>query len=512
MDFGTIIIAGLLVLVIVVLLGWLVSMIRKVGPNEALIITGIGSHPKVIKAGGAIVIPLVQQFRTLSLELMSFDVAPTQDLYTRQGVAVTVEAVAQIKVKSDPESILTAAEQFLNKSPLEREALIRLVMEGHLRGIVGQLSVEEIVKQPEMVADKMRLTSADDMTKMGLEIIAFAIKEVRDKNEYIQNMGKPDIAAIKRNADIAAAEANRDTAIRTSMAQRESAVARALADQERVIAETASATQQAAAVRDLNIAQADYAATVKKQQATSDKAYEIEANVQQQVVVREQVAVERVAREEQVKVQDAEILRKERELVATVLKQAEVERQRVETLAAAERQRRILEAQGQAEAVRLNGAGQADATRLQGMAEADIIRARGQAEADAMHVRADAFKNYNQAAIVDKLISSMPEVIAAISKPLSQVDRITIVSTGGGEGHSLGASQITNDITRIVAQFPALFETLTGMKMSDLMAGVPGLTLTGTNGTNGTVPTAVPVSNGSTPHAIVDSTGRPVES
>src|SRR6478609_5821853 len=204
----------LLVLVILVLFAWIVSMVRKVGPNEALIITGLGGHPKVIKSGGAVVLPLVQQYRTLSLELMSFDVAPTQDLYTRQGVAVTVEAVAQIKVKSDPESILTAAEQFLNKSPDQRESLIRLVMEGHLRGIVGQLSVEEIVKQPEMVADKMRMTSADDMAKMGLEIISFTIKEVRDKNEYIINMGKPDIVANKRNADIAAAEAARDTAIR----------------------------------------------------------------------------------------------------------------------------------------------------------------------------------------------------------------------------------------------------------------------------------------------------------
>jgi flotillin len=281
-------------------------------------------------------------------------------------------------------------------------------------------------------------------------------------------------------------------------------VARAQADQERVIAETASATKQASATRDLDIARADYTATVKRQQAASDKAYEIEANVQQQAVVREQVAVERVAREEQIKVQDAEILRRERELIATVLKQAEIERQRVETQAAAERQRRILEAQGQAEAARVNGSGQADAIRAQGMAEADVIRARGQAEADAMHVRADAFKNYNQAAIIDKLLSSMPEVIAAISRPLSQVDKITIVSTGDG-AHGMGASQVTGDITRIVAQFPALFETLTGMKVSDLMTGVTGLNLNGT-----TTPGATPVApNGNGSRAIVDSTARP---
>ncbi|HUP28042.1 MAG TPA: flotillin family protein, partial [Chloroflexia bacterium] len=228
---------------------WIVTLVRKVGPNEALIIYGMGTGglPRVIKGGGTVVIPLLQSARQLSLELMSFDVAPTQDLYTRQGVAVNVEAVAQIKIQSDPDSIRVAAEQLLTKNPVEREGLIRLVMEGHLRGIVGQLTVEEIVKQPEMVADRMRATSADDMDKMGLQIVSFTIKEVRDKNEYIMNMGRPDIARIKREADIAAAEADRDTAIKRAQAMRESAIAQAQADQERVMAETASATKQAEA-------------------------------------------------------------------------------------------------------------------------------------------------------------------------------------------------------------------------------------------------------------------------
>ena len=189
---------------------------------------------------------------------MSFDVAPQQDLYTKQGVAVTVEAVAQIKVKSDPESIQTAAEQFLTKTPQEREGLIRLVMEGHLRGIIGQLTVEEIVKQPEMVADRMRATCADDMNKMGLEVISFTIKEVRDKNEYITNMGRPDVARIKRDADVAAAEAERDTAIKRAEATRAAAVAKAQADQERVLAETLSQAKQAEAQRDLEIKKANY--------------------------------------------------------------------------------------------------------------------------------------------------------------------------------------------------------------------------------------------------------------
>ena len=236
------VIVGGLVLAIFLGMAMVASLYRKAGPHEAIIVYGMGGT-RVIKGRGTVIFPMVETYRGLSLELMSFDVAPQQDLYTRQGVAVTVEAVAQIKVKSDPESILTAAEQFLTKSPNEREGLIRLVMEGHLRGIIGQLTVEEIVKQPEMVGDRMRSTCADDMNKMGLEVISFTIKEVRDKNEYISNMGRPDVARIKRDADVAAAEAERDTAIKRAEASREASVAKAHADQERVLAETLSPDQ-----------------------------------------------------------------------------------------------------------------------------------------------------------------------------------------------------------------------------------------------------------------------------
>src|SRR5579863_2067713 len=138
---------GLAVMVILFLMSGMARLYRKAGPHEALIVYGLGGT-RVVQGHGTLVFPMVQVCRDLSLELMSFDVAPQQDLYTKQGVAVTVEAVAQIKVKSDRESVLTAAEQFLTKTDQEREGLIRLVMEGHLRGIIGQLTVEEIVKQP----------------------------------------------------------------------------------------------------------------------------------------------------------------------------------------------------------------------------------------------------------------------------------------------------------------------------------------------------------------------------
>jgi flotillin len=402
---------------------------------------------------------MLENFHGLSLELMSFDVAPQQDLYTKQGVAVTVEAVAQIKVKSDTESIWTASEQFLTKSSQERESLIKLVMEGHLRGIIGQLTVEEIVKQPEMVGDRMRATCADDMSKMGLEVISFTIKEVRDKNEYIINMGRPDIARIKRDADVATVEAERDTAIRRALATRESAVAKAQADQERVLAETLSMAKQAEAQRDLDVKKAQYQEVTKRQQAQADKAYDIQTNIMQQQVIAEQVKVEQIEKESQVKVQDAEINRRERELIATVLKQAEVERQRIETLAAAEKQRLIAEAEGHASSI-----------RAQGEAEAEIIFKKGEAEAKAMNVKAEAYQEYNQAAVIDKLFASMPEIVKALASPLANVDKITIVSTGNGE--AAGMNKITGDIAKMAAQVPALFETLSGMPLSELLGKV----------------------------------------
>src|SRR5438094_512075 len=320
------IIAGLAVLALLLLMSVLARLYRKAGPHEALVVYGFRGK-RVITGHGTIVFPMVENCHDLSLELMSFDVAPQQDLYTKQGVAVTVEAVAQIKVKSDTESIWTAAEQFLTKTDQEREGLIKLVMEGHLRGIIGQLTVEEIVKQPEMVGDRMRSTCADDMNKMGLEVISFTIKEVRDKNEYIINMGRPDVARIKRDADVAAAEADRDTAIRRALAQRESAVAKAQADQDRVLAETLSLAKQA-----------------------------------------------------------------------------------------------------------------------------------------------EAYQEYNQAAVIDKLFTNMPEVVKALASPLANVDKITIVSTGNGDAS--GMNKITGDITKMAAQVPALFETLSGMSMSELFAKV----------------------------------------
>ena len=500
MDPLILLVAGVVAIVIVVfvVLQIVGRLLRKVGPNQALIVYGAGGT-RVITGGSHFVVPLYQRAQDFSLELMSFDVAPSQDLYTTQGVAVNVEAVTQIKVRSDEESIKTAAEQFLSKRQDERENLIRLVMEGHLRGIVGQLTVEDLVKDPENVGSKMLKTVTPDMEKMGLEVISFTIKDVRDKNDYITNMGRPQIVEIRKQADIAAALGQRDTQIQQANAAREAAVVKSAADQQRVKAEAESLGFQAESQRNLSLKKASFDAEVKKQQASADKAYDIQANMMQQQVVTEAVKVTEVEKNAQIKVQQAEIQRREFELQATIQKAAEAERRRVETVAEAERQRIFLEAQGQADATKARGIGDAEANKARGLAdaeanrargmadaevikakglaEAEVIRAKGEAEADAMKVKAAAFHEYNQAAVLDKLLTGMPEIVRAIAEPLSKVDKVTIVSTGAGtDGHGLGASRLTGDIVNMIAQVPALFELLSGTRIGDLMSHVPALT------------------------------------
>jgi flotillin len=339
--------------------------------------------------------------------------------------------------------------------------LIRLVMEGHLRGIVGLLTVESIVKEPEMVAAQVRSGVADDLFKMGLEVISFTVRDLRDDNEYIANMGRPDIARIKREADIATAEAMRDTEIKQAQAVREAAVARALADQETTIARAASETKQAEAIRDLNLKKAEYEQTVRSQQAQTDKAYDIQANIAQQKVVAEQVNVELVRKQREADVQVAEIKRRESELIATILRPAEIEKQKIEALAGAEQNRLRLEAEGRASAIRVTGE-----------AEADIIRQKGQAEADAMQKRADAFALYSQAAVLDKIITSLPELARGLGESVKAIDSLTIVSTGADGS---GASKITNDVAMMVAQIPTLVEALSGVNIADLIKSLPGL-------------------------------------
>jgi flotillin len=291
MNITALVIVAVVVVAMIILISLLGSLYRKVGPNRALIVYGRGGT-KVVVGGGTVVMPLFQRADEFNLELMSFDVAPNFNLYTNQGIPVQIEAITQLKVENEDEKIKRAANQFLSKSEEERETMVRQVMEGHLRGIVGQLTVEQLVKDPEMVSGRMRDTVAGDLDKLGLEVVSFTLKDVSDESGYIANMSRPEIARNKQVAEIAEAEATRNVAIRQSETQREAAQARAKADQDRVLAESLSRAAQAEAQRDLEVKQAEYAATVAAQKAQADRAYDIQSTITQQKLVEEQARVE----------------------------------------------------------------------------------------------------------------------------------------------------------------------------------------------------------------------------
>lgn len=448
------IVAVAAVLGLMIIMFILARMFQKVGPDEALIVFGMGGT-NVVTGGGRVVWPLVQASKRLSLQLMSFDVIPNSPLFTKQGIAVMVEAVSQLKVKDDPESIKTASIQFLGKTQEEREGMIKLVMEGHLRGIVGTLTVEQIVKEPEMVQSQMLQTCAVDLQKMGLEVRSFTIKNVTDKSDYIANMGVPEIVRIKKEAQIAEANAIKETEMSKANALREAAIAKAQADQERVEAQAASEAKQSEHIKELNLKKAAYDAEVAKATAEKERAYDLRNIELEQTLTQERMRREQIEREGQIKIQEAEVARKEKELEATVLKAAEAEQKRIKTMAEAN-----------AEATQRQGIAAAEAEKAAGMAKADILKAQGLAEAEAIQAKATAYQNYSQAAILDKLLISIPEIAKAITAPLEHVDKITVVSTGGAD---TGMQKITNDITKMMAQTPEVLETLTGLSITQLL-------------------------------------------
>ncbi len=475
----------ILIIIVVALLGLLsivsilAHMFQKAGPDEALVIYGMGGN-NVITGGGRIVWPLVQTCKRISLALMSFDIAPTNDLYTNQGVAVTVEAVSQIKIIDTNESIKTASIQFLSKSFEERETMIKQVMEGHLRGIVGTLTVEQIVKDPEMVQSRMLATCQLDLSKMGLEVRSFTIKNVKDANGYIENMGKPEIARVFKEAQIAEAIASKETETFKASANRDAAIAKTNAEQATVTAQTLSQSQQAENTKDLNLKKAKYDAEVETARADKENAYNLRTAELKQNLTEQEWKIAEIERQGQVKVANAEIERKQKELEASIIKPAEAQARaiKIENQARAEANAYVtkLENQAKAEAnaltIKLENEAKAEATRAVGISEAEIIKAKGIAEAETIQAKAEAFANYSQAAILDKLLSGIPELAKAIASPLNNVDKITVISTGGDNA---GMGKITKDVTNMMAQVPEVIETLTGVNISDLLNKLGGL-------------------------------------
>jgi flotillin len=460
------------------------SRYTKVGPNQVLVISGrkhrivdpdgtsrdVGF--RIVKGGGVFVWPVYEKVDILSLELLTIDVQ-TPEVYTSKGVPVLVDGVAQIKVKGDDVSIATAAEQFLSKGTDEIKNIATQTLEGHLRAILGTMTVEDIYQNRDAFASKVQEVAAGDMANMGLGIVSFTIRDIRDKQGYLDALGKPRIAQVKRDAQIAQAEADRDATIRSAQATQAGQEAKFAAD-----------TKIAEAQRDYQTNVAQYQAAVNLRKAEADLAYDLQKYKTGQLVKAEEVQVSIIEKQKQIELQQQEILRKQRELEANVQKPADAERYKVETLANARKFQLEAEAAGSAAASKATGFANADVTKAtgiaeaeaqkaKGLAEASIIEAQGKATAEAMRVKAESFKQYNEAAVVEMIIRILPEVAGKISEPLAKTDRMVIINSGNGVGG--GASKLTGDVTQIVAQLPPVIESLTGIKFEKLLEQVPAL-------------------------------------
>ena len=482
---GITIVGGVVSVLIVlfVFLGIWASRYTKVGPNQVLVISGrkrrftdpdgtvreVGF--RIVKGGGVFVWPVFEKVDLLSLELLTIDVQ-TPEVYTSKGVPVKVDGVAQIKVKGDDISIATASEQFLGKSTDEIRNIATQTLEGHLRAILGTMTVEEIYQNRDAFASKVQEVAAGDMANMGLGIVSFTIRDIRDSQGYLDALGKPRIAQVKRDAQIAQAEADRDAMIKSSQAAQAGQEAKFVAD-----------TRIAEAQRNYQSNVAQYQAAVNQKKAEADLAYDLQKFKTGQLVKAEEVQVQIIEKQKQIELQQQEIMRKQRELEANVQKPADAERYKVETLAAATKFQLETEAAGaasaakakgfaQADVVKATGSAEADANKARGLAEASVIEAQGLATAEAMRKKADSFKQYNEAAVIQMIVEILPQLAGKISEPLAKTEKIVIINGGGPGG---GASKLTGDVTQIISQLPPVLESLTGVKFEKLLEQVPAL-------------------------------------
>ncbi len=456
----------------------------KVGPNEVLVISGrrrtvvdpttgdrVARNYRILKGGGTFIIPVLERVDALSLEIMTIDVV-TPKVYTVVGVPVTVDGVAQVKVRGDDVSIATAAEQFLSKSASEIRNVALQTLEGHLRAILGTLTVEELYRDRDAFAQRVQEVAAGDLANMGLTIVSFTIRDIRDERGYLDALGKARTAEVKRDAAIGEANAERDARIQAAKAMQAAREAEFLAE-----------TQVAGAEKGYQVQKAHFDTEVNRERAKAELAYTLEQNKQNQTVRGEAVQIEVIEKQKQIEVQQQEVMRRELELEAQVRKPAAAKQYEIETLAKARRFQLETEAEGQASAARNLGAGQADAdrskgmalaevTKAKGLATAEVIEAQGRAEAEAKRQKADAWAKYNQAAILEQLLAGLPDLASAVAAPLSNVDRMVVI--GGGDG-AAGASRITGDVTVALSQMPEIIEALTGIDIIGSIQSLPAV-------------------------------------
>ncbi|WP_430786477.1 SPFH domain-containing protein [Virgibacillus flavescens] len=478
------IVIGIAVCLLLALIGVFITKYRTAGPDEALIVTGSylggknvhvdesGNKIKIIRGGGTFVLPVFQQAEPLSLLSSKLDVT-TPEVYTEQGVPVMADGTAIIKIGGSIGEIATAAEQFLGKSKEDRENEAKEVLEGHLRSILGSMTVEEIYKNRDKFSQEVQRVASQDLAKMGLIIVSFTIKDVKDKNGYLESLGKPRIAQVKRDADIATAEADKETRIKRAEASK---------DAKRAELERATEIAEAEKVNQLKTAEYRYEQDAAK--ARADQAYDLETARSKQEVTEQEMQIKIIERQKQIELEEKEILRREKQYDSEVKKKADADRYSVEQSAVANKAKEIAEAdanqyriesqaKADAERVRVDGLAKADSQRAQGESEAEIIRLKGLAEAEAKRKIAEAFEEFGEAAILDMVMKMLPEYAKQVASPLANIDKITVVDTGGS-GANGGANKVSGYATNLMSTLQESLKASSGIDVKELIENISG--------------------------------------
>ena len=438
--------AVIVLLVLILLTGYV-----KASPDVAVIISGLKKTPRVLIGRAGIKVPFFEKVDHLHLGQISVDIKTDSYIPTNDFINVKVDAIAKVRIDTSPEGMLKAERNFLNKEPTEIALELQDSLQGNMREIIGTLDLKTINTDRDSFSDQVMAKANKDMEKLGIEILSCNIQNVTDENGLINDLGMDNTSKIKKDAQIARAEADRDVAI-----------AKALADKAANDARVAAETEIAKKNNELAIKQAELKLESDRKIAMADAAYEIQKQEQEKTIqtatVNAQIA--RAEREAELKQKEVEIRRQE--LTASIEKQADADRYALEQSAEAN----MIRQKKEAEAKRYIAQMEAEAIEAKGKAEAEAIRLKGVAEAEAMEKKAEAYQKYNGAAMAEMMIKIMPQLAAEIAKPISAIDKVTIYDSGSRES---GVSQVSGNMPVIMKQVFDTMSEATGVDLREIM-------------------------------------------
>ena len=428
---------------------------------------------RVVRGGAALRVPVLEQVAYLSLNVISIPLR-IQRAYTKEGVAVTVEAVANVKIAGDDVSLRGASERFLGMTSEQIKGVIFQTLEGHLRAILGTLTVEEINADRQAFAQKMTDEAAVDLKKMGVNIDILTIQQISDELGYLDALGKKRTAEVKRDAVIGEALAQRDATIKSALADQEGRTKRYEAD-----------IAIAQSLRDKEARQAEFDAAVKAKQAEAEQSGPLATAVARQRVTEQETKIDQVRKQQEVLVQEQEAARKERELLATVVKPAEAERQasilraegqKQSTIIRAEATQKQLEFEGAGEAAKIERIGRAEAAKVLavGEAEAEVVKRKLLAEAEGLQKKAEAWKNFNEAAVLNMIVDKMPDLAQAFATQLAGIDKINIIEMGNGAAGSGGVGKVMGTVGGGMTAMLSMLNDQFGIDLARLMQAKAG--------------------------------------